>query len=55
VIQQVVALVEPLEALPYSPFDPACAAQWRATTGRFYGDNEAIKAATRQLIDTSFR
>jgi hypothetical protein len=55
VIQQVVALVEPLEGLSYNTFDPTCAAQWRATKARFYEDNEAIKAATRQLIDTSFR
>lgn len=55
VIQQVVALVEPLEGLSYNAFDPTCAAQWRATKARFYEDNEAIKAATRQLIDTSFR
>lgn len=39
----------------FDVFDQAHAPQWRALRARFFADNEEVKAATRELIDTSFR
>lgn len=48
-------LVEPVETAMFNPFDQAHAPQWKALKAHFYADNEKVKAATRELIDTSFR
>lgn len=55
VIERVQAMVEPLEGAVFDVFDAAHAPQWRALRARFGADNEDVKAATRELIDTSFR
>ncbi len=34
---------------------PGNASEWKAVKASFYADNEDIKSATRELIDTSFR
>lgn len=48
-------MVEPVETAMFDAFDQAHAPQWRALRAHFYADNEKVKAATRELIDTSFR
>uniref|UniRef100_A0A6S8LSH1 AAA+ ATPase domain-containing protein n=1 Tax=Dunaliella tertiolecta TaxID=3047 RepID=A0A6S8LSH1_DUNTE len=60
VIQRVKAMYEPIEQVqvtfhPTSLFDIANANEWKAAKAAFYADNEDIKSATRELIDTSFR
>jgi dynein heavy chain len=55
VIEHVQLMVEPVETVMFNPFDQANAPQWKALCARFYQDNEDVKAATRELIDTSFR
>jgi dynein heavy chain len=49
------AIVEPVETALFDAFERAHAPQWRALRARFFADNEEVKAATRELIDTSFR
>lgn len=39
----------------FDVLDQAHAPQWRALRARFFADNEEVKAATKELIDTSFR
>lgn len=48
-------MVEPVETAMFNAFDQAHAPQWKALRAHFYADNEKVKAATRELIDTSFR
>jgi dynein heavy chain len=48
-------IVEPVETAMLDVFDQGHAAQWRALRAHFFADNEEVKAATRELIDTSFR
>lgn len=55
VIERVQLIVEPVETVMFDAFDQAHAPQWRALRARFFADNEEVKAATRELIDTSFR
>jgi len=55
VIERVQLIVEPVETVMFDLFDQAHAPQWRALRARFFADNEEVKAATRELIDTSFR
>ncbi|GMH41526.1 hypothetical protein BSKO_09436 [Bryopsis sp. KO-2023] len=55
VIQSVHAMVEPIENVPFNVFDQGESAQWVAAKTQFSNDNEGIKKATRELIDTSFR
>lgn len=55
VIERVQLIVEPVETVMFDVFDQAHAPQWRALRARFFADNEEVKAATRELIDTSFR
>jgi hypothetical protein len=55
IIERVQSIVEPVETVMFDVFDQAHAPQWRALRARFFADNEEVKAATRELIDTSFR
>lgn len=55
VIERVQLIVEPVETVIFDVFDQAHAPQWRALRARFFADNEEVKTATRELIDTSFR
>jgi dynein heavy chain len=55
VIERVQLIVEPVETVMFDVFEQAHAPQWRALRTRFFADNEEVKAATRELIDTSFR
>jgi hypothetical protein len=55
VIERVQLIVEPVETVMYDVFDQTHAPQWRSLRARFFADNEEVKAATRELIDTSFR
>lgn len=55
VVQRVKAMYEPVEATMFNIFDYGNAAEWKAVKAAFYADNEDIKSATRELIDTSFR
>lgn len=55
VIERVQLIVEPVETVMFDVFDQAHAPQWRALRARFFADNEEVKTATRELIDTSFR
>lgn len=55
VIERVQLIVEPVETVMFDVFDQAHAPQWRALRARFFADNEEVKAATKELIDTSFR
>ncbi|KXZ49756.1 DHC2 protein [Gonium pectorale] len=55
VVHRVVAMYEPIETIPFNVFDYGNAHEWKAAKAQFYSDNEDIKAATRELIDTSFR
>lgn len=55
VIERVQLIVEPVETVMFDVFDQAHAPQWRSLRARFFADNEEVKAATRELIDTSFR
>jgi dynein heavy chain len=48
-------MYEPIETIAFNVFDYANAHEWKAAKAQFYSDNEDIKAATRELIDTSFR
>lgn len=48
-------MVEPVETAMFNVFDQAHTPQWKALLAHFYADNEKVKAATRELIDTSFR
>jgi hypothetical protein len=55
VIEHVQLMVEPVETATFDVFDQVHAPQWKALRAHFYADNEKVKAATRELIDTSFR
>ncbi|WIA10356.1 hypothetical protein OEZ85_010548 [Tetradesmus obliquus] len=55
VIEHVQLMVEPVETAMFDVFDQVHAPQWKALRAHFYADNEKVKAATRELIDTSFR
>ncbi|GLI59150.1 hypothetical protein VaNZ11_000978 [Volvox africanus] len=55
VVHRVVAMYEPIETIAFNVFDFANGHEWKAAKAQFYSDNEDIKAATRELIDTSFR
>ncbi len=55
VIEHVHLMVEPVEEVLFNVFDASNAPQWRALKAAFYAENESIKGATRELIDTSFR
>lgn len=55
VMERVQLMVEPVETAMFDMFDQAHAMQWKSLRARFYTDNEEVKAATRDLIDTSFR
>eukprot|EP00798_Chlamydomonas_sp_ICE-L_P031817 gene31817-7021_t len=55
VVQRVKAMYEPVEAVMFNIFDYGNNAEWKAIKATFYADNEDIKSATRELIDTSFR
>eukprot|EP00879_Flechtneria_rotunda_P021064 GHRR01022190.1.p2 GENE.GHRR01022190.1~~GHRR01022190.1.p2 ORF type:complete len:178 (+),score=65.74 GHRR01022190.1:125-658(+) len=48
-------MVEQVETAMFDVFDQANAPQWKQLRARFNADNEDVKAATRELIDTSFR
>jgi hypothetical protein len=55
VIEHVQLMVEPVETAMFDVFDQVHAPQWQALRAHFYADNEKVKSATRELIDTSFR
>ncbi|GFH18109.1 uncharacterized protein HaLaN_14853, partial [Haematococcus lacustris] len=55
VILRVKAMYEPVEQVSFPIFEYANNVEWKAVKAAFYADNEDIKAATRELIDTSFR
>lgn len=55
VIEHVQLMVEPVETAMFDVFDQVHAPQWKALRAHFYADNDKVKAATRELIDTSFR
>ncbi|PNH08033.1 Dynein-1-alpha heavy chain, flagellar inner arm I1 complex [Tetrabaena socialis] len=55
VVHRVVAMYEPIESISFNVFDYGNAHEWKAAKTQFFADNEDIKAATRELIDTSFR
>ncbi|MEW5308429.1 MAG: hypothetical protein WDW38_000392 [Sanguina aurantia] len=55
VVHRVVAMYEPIETVSFNLFDFGNTGDWKAAKANFYSDNEDIKAATRELIDTSFR
>jgi dynein heavy chain len=55
VVSRVYAMYEPIESITFNVFDYGNQHEWRAAKAEFYTDNEDIKAATRELIDTSFR
>jgi dynein heavy chain, axonemal len=48
-------MVEPVETALFDVFDAANAPHWRTLRSHFFADNDKVKAATRELIDTSFR
>lgn len=48
-------IVEPVETVMFDVFDQTHGPQWRSLRARFFADNEEVKAATKELIDTSFR
>lgn len=47
--------MEPVETVMFDVFDQTHGPQWRSLRARFFADNEEVKAATKELIDTSFR
>lgn len=55
VVHRVVAMYEPIESISFNVFDYGNQHEWKAAKQQFYADNEDIKEATRELIDTSFR
>eukprot|EP01018_Ginkgo_biloba_P029496 Gb_13869 [translate_table: standard] len=55
VIQQVTAMVEPVEKLPFEAFDKFYAAQWSSTMSNFNVEKENIERLTKAFIDTSFK
>lgn len=55
VVHRVVAMYEPIESIAFNVFDYGNSHEWKMAKAQFYADNEDIKAATRELIDTSFR
>ena len=55
VVQRVRSMYEPIEAIQFNVFDYGNSGEWKAMKAQFYTDNEDIKNATRELIDTSFR
>jgi hypothetical protein len=55
VIEHVQLMVEPVETAMFDVFDQVHAPQWKALRAHFFAENEKVKAATRELIDTSFR
>jgi len=55
VVHRVVAMYEPIESISFSVFDPENAQDWATAKATFFADNEDIKNATRDLIDSSFR
>lgn len=48
-------MVEPVQGVPFHPFQAERAAEWRAARARFARDADDIRLATRDLIDTCFR
>jgi len=54
-IAQVEALVDPVKALPFSPFDPATGADWEKAKAEFAEQVVKIEASAKGFIDASFQ
>lgn len=48
-------MLEPIEKLPFDPFDKLHSAQWSSTVTKFDVDKTNIELSTRAFIDTSFK
>lgn len=54
-IAQVEALVDPVESLPFSPFDPDAGPEWTKAKAAFAAQVEAIEGSAKGFIDASFQ
>eukprot|EP00210_Caulerpa_lentillifera_P005286 g5050.t1 len=54
-LENVQAMCEAIESVPFNIFDISQSESWIGLKGQFHRDNESIMRSTRELIDSSFR